>query len=92
MSAGIFIDDFVAGGKLTVQEFEGRLDLKDPRNSKPLAIEPKFEKIFEAQAQLTATAGISLPIAIGLGVSVPPVNFKKDVELVEKPTVMVRQA
>ena len=74
---------------MTIPEFEGILDLKDPKNSKPLEIKPEFEKIFKAEAQLAASAGISLPIAIGIGIAIEPAKFKKDLELVEKPTIMV---
>lgn len=75
---------------MTIPPFEGNIDLKEPKNSKPLELKPQFEKIFEAEAQLTATAGISLPVAVGLGISIPPAGgFKKDLEIVEKPTIMV---
>lgn len=83
-------DGIKAGAKVIIPPFESVLDLKEPKKSKPLKLEPTFEKIFEAEAQLTATAGISLPVAVGIGVVVAPVNFKKDLEIVEKPTIMVR--
>lgn len=76
---------------MTIPPFEGTVDLIDASKSKPLELKPEFEKIFEADAQLTATAGISLPVAVGLGISIPPAKgFKKDLEIVEKPTIMVR--
>lgn len=77
----------LAGVKLTIPEFEGSVNLKEPEKSKKLELQPKLEKIFEAKAAISATAGIGLPVAIGLGISIHPLNFKKNLELVEKPMV-----
>jgi hypothetical protein len=77
----------LAGAKLTIPPFEGNLDLVDASKSKPLELKPELEPIFEAKAEISVTAGLGLPVAIGLGISIPPIKFKKDAEFVEKPMI-----
>lgn len=77
----------LAGLTMKIPDFKGKLDFLDASKSTKEGFEPQFEKIFEANAEVAATAGIGLPVAIGIGVNIPPLKFKKDAELVDKPSL-----
>lgn len=88
VDVGVEIEGQVlAGVIMRIPDFQANLDLKDESNSKANGFEPQWEKIFEAKGKITATAGIGLPLSIGLGIVIPPLKFDKTASIVDKPSI-----
>ena len=85
---GIEIEGQVlAGVIMRIPNFQANLDLVDHKNSKAEGFEPQWEKIFEAKGKISATAGIGLPVSIGLGIVIPPLKLDKTASVVDKPSI-----
>ena len=80
-------DQVLAGFKMSIPAFAANVDLVDGFKSSMKGFTPQFEKIFEAKAQISATAGLGLPVSLGLGINIPPIKFRKMVSLTEKPVI-----
>lgn len=88
VDVGVEIEGQVlAGVIMRIPDFQANLDLKDESNSKANGFEPQWEKIFEAKGKITATAGIGLPLSIGLGIVIPPLKYDKTASIVDKPSI-----
>ena len=77
----------LAGVIMKIPNFQANLDLVDGTKSKSEGFEPEWEKIFEAKGKITATAGIGLPLSIGLGIVIPPLKLDKTASIVDKPSI-----
>lgn len=77
----------LAGIKMSIPNFSAYVDMIDGSKSSIQGFTPQFEKVFEAKAEISATAGIGLPLAIGIGIIIPPAKYSKTISLVEKPIV-----
>lgn len=73
------------GAALDWSAFSVTMDLLHARNSQSHGLTPQVTTKFLAAGHITATAGISLPISVGIGLDIPVLNFHKALELVEKP-------
>lgn len=77
----------LAGIKMTIANFSANVDLVDGSDSLAQGFTPQFEKIFEAKAEISATAGLGLPLSIGVVIDIPLIKFTKTISLTEKPVV-----
>ena len=77
----------LAGIKMTIPNFSANVDLVNGSNSVAKGFTPQFEKVFQAKAEISATAGLGLPLSIGVGIDIPPIKFTKTISLTEKPVV-----
>ena len=77
----------LAGVKMSIPNFSANVDLVDGSKSSMKDFTPHFEKVFEAKAEISATAGLGLPVSLGLGINIPPIKFRKMVSLTEKPVI-----
>ena len=77
----------LAGIKMTIPNFSANVDLVNDSKSVVQGFTPQFEKVFEAKAEISATAGLGLPLSIGVGIDIPPIKFTKTISLTEKPVV-----
>ena len=77
----------LAGVIMRIPNFQANLDLVNQAKSKSEGFEPQWEKIFEAKGKITATAGIGLPVKVGLGIAIPPLKFEKTAAIVDKPSI-----
>lgn len=81
--------DIVVGVKLDSCKFNTRLDFLDVTKSVKPTIDPVWTPFLDASAKITVEAGVSFPVAIGLGVTIPILKDKGKfkVQLVEQPGV-----
>lgn len=77
----------LAGVRMTIPNFQANLDLVDGSKSGSSGFTPQFEKIFEAKAEITATAGLGLPLSVAVGIDIPAIKWKKTASINEKPAV-----
>lgn len=77
----------LAGVMMNIPNFSANLDLVNPSQSSTSGFTPQFQKIFQAQAAVSVTAGLALPVGVGLGISVPPLNLQKTAAVYDKPSV-----
>lgn len=66
-----------AGISMEIANFAANLDLKDGSKSITTGFEPKYTKIFDATAQLSATAAFGLPVGVAVGISIPALKKLK---------------
>lgn len=76
----------LAGIKMTIPNFSANLDLVDGSKSESKGFTPRFEKIFEAKAKISATVALGLPLSIGIGIIIPPIKFDKTAVITDKPS------
>ena len=72
---------------MTIPNFSANVDLVNGSNSVVQGFTPQFVKVFEAKAEISATAGLGLPLSIGVCIDIPPIKFTKTISLTEKPVV-----
>ena len=77
----------LAGATLSIPNFQANLDLVNRANSGSSGFTPQFQKIFNANAAVTATLGLGLPLGVGLGISIPPIKLQKTAALYDKPSI-----
>ena len=77
----------LAGVKMSIPSFQANLDLVDSKKSTSGGFTPKFEKIFEAKAAISASAALGLPLGIGVGVVIPPLKFQKTAAIYDTPSI-----
>ena len=77
----------LAGVKMTIPNFSANIDLVDGSKSASSGFTPKFEKIFQAKAAISARAALGLPLGIGLGVQIPAIKFSKTAAIYDEPSI-----
>ena len=77
----------LAGATLSIPNFQANLDLVNSGRSGSSGFTPQFQKIFQANAAVTATLGLGLPLGVGLGISIPPIKLQKTAALYDKPSI-----
>ena len=78
---------FLVGMAMDIPNFAATLDLVDSSNSASSGFTPVFTRNFSAKGEISATAGLGLPLSIGVGVDASIINFKKTIALIEKPAI-----
>ena len=77
----------LAGVKMSIPNFSANLDLVDGSKSVSSGFTHTYDKTFEAKAAISARAAFGLPLGIGLGIDIPPINFRKTAALYDKPYI-----
>lgn len=77
----------LAGATLNIPQFGATLDFVDSSRSSTTPFAPQFNPLFQAEASIAASAGLSLPLAIGIGVTIPAISYSKSVAIVEQPVI-----
>ncbi|KAI4141899.1 MAG: hypothetical protein L6R39_005145 [Caloplaca ligustica] len=77
----------LAGVNISIPNFHADLVLVSVFESRTSAFAIDVKHIFEANAQIAAHAGLGLSLLIGMGVIIPPINFKKTVSINDKPSI-----
>ncbi|KAK7993714.1 hypothetical protein PG989_007095 [Apiospora arundinis] len=75
----------LAGTKLTIANFGASLDIVSGKSS--ANFKPVFKNRFEASGEISAEAGLGLPITVGVGLDIPVIKFSKLVSVIDKPSV-----
>lgn len=70
---------------MSVKDYSGTMDFKNKDNSRSSGFNPEWSANFQAAASITASAGVGLPVALGVGIRVPIANWDKSLLLVDKP-------
>lgn len=73
------------GAAMDWPNFSVSLDLVHPSSSQFQGLQPITSSKFLAAGQITAQANIGFPIAVGIGLDIPVINFHKALEIVDKP-------
>ena len=80
-----------AGINITIPEFSGILDFVNGSNTQSPDIAPQVNRTFkadvQANTQISATAGLALPLAIGVAIKVPSLNYDSTITLNNKPSL-----
>jgi hypothetical protein len=79
--------EVVAGVSAHYDDFNVHINLINPLDNRMSGFSPVFDHTFEAAGQISATLGLGLPIEIGVGVNIPPLQFNKQIGLVNTPKV-----
>ena len=76
----------LAGVNLSIPDFAVNLDLVNENRSSS-SFNPQVNHVFEAKAQIAAQASLGLPISLAFVVDVFPIDFAKNVSIVERPSI-----
>lgn len=80
----------LVGVVMTIPNFQASLNLFDQDGAGKSGITgltPTFAKRFEASGKIAASLQLSLPIAINVGIEVPPLSLKRTIALIEEPSI-----
>ena len=91
-TAGVSLEGTAAimvGGSVTMDGFSANLDIVHSDRSSASGFSPKFTPKSKANAEVTLSASIGLPVSIGFGINVPrvPAIGKREVDLVNTPSL-----
>lgn len=76
----------LVGATASVPNFKAVLDAVGS-GSTISGFSPVFNKTFDAQGQISVTAGLGLPMSIAVKVNIPLVKFQKELALVNTPSI-----
>ena len=76
----------LVGAIMKVPNFEATLDIVTTSNTK-FSFQPTFEKVFKANAQISASFSLGLPLGIGVGLEINPLKYRKTAAIYDKPSV-----
>lgn len=79
--------EVIAGLAARWDDINVHVNLVNPRDNRMSGFDPKWEHKFEAAGQISATMGLGLPVTIGVGVNIPPLQFNKQIGVVNTPKV-----
>lgn len=83
----------LTGASLSIPSFSANLDFINTDNTYANGFDDlQVNKYFTAEGEIAASATFSLPFSIGIGITLPPVDFDKQVKLEEKPGIKAEVA
>lgn len=80
----------LVGVVMTIPNFQANLNLFDTDGAGKSGVTgftPTFTKRFEASGKVDASLRLSLPVAINVGIEVPPLSLKRVLALIEEPSI-----
>lgn len=77
----------LAGTAAHWDDFNVRVNMINPFDNSQRGFSPRFEHKFEAAGEVSAKLGLGMPIELGVGVQIPPLQFKKQIGIVNTPKV-----
>ncbi|KAL9060466.1 MAG: hypothetical protein Q9162_000639 [Coniocarpon cinnabarinum] len=78
------------GITMTIPNFQAQLNLIDQNAASSSSITgytPQFSKRFEASGQISASAKLSLPVSLNVGLQIIPIKLSKSIALIEQPSL-----
>ena len=76
------------GVEANIPNFAATLDFKNGSRSTSSGFTPQVKQIFNATAQITASAGIGLPISLSVGLDILALDRNIDASITTKPSVV----
>lgn len=76
----------LVGATASIPNFRAQLDAVGSQSG-ITGFTPVFNKTFEASGQISVVAGLGLPMSIGIELDIPLVKFKKELALVNTPSI-----
>jgi hypothetical protein len=77
----------LAGIAMDITNFAATLDLLDSSKSSSSGFTPTFTKTFTVSGEIDVSAILSIPIDIGVGITIPLIKWQKTIGMIEKPGV-----
>jgi hypothetical protein len=75
----------LVGATMDIPNFAAHLDLVDSSASFSKGFTPTFTPVFQVNGSITATAGLALPLSVGIGIVIPLIKLDKTASIVDKP-------
>ena len=77
----------VAGVVVSTPDLKANIDLVDGSKSSCTGLTPELTPYYSVEAALEASAALSLPLGVGLGIEITPLGFEKTAALYDKPSI-----
>lgn len=78
----------LTGAELTIGPFEANLDFINSDNTYGNGFDQTtFDKFFKASGEIGAAVTFSLPYSIGVGIDLPPLDWRKTISIIDAPGI-----
>ncbi|GAB7351215.1 hypothetical protein MBLNU459_g1652t1 [Dothideomycetes sp. NU459] len=78
----------LTGVSISIPSFSANLDFVNTGNAYARGFDDiKVNKYFKAEGEIGASASLSMPYSVGVGISLPVLKWDKQIKLVEKPGI-----
>lgn len=77
----------LAGASMSIPSFSANLDLVDSSQSYATGFTPQFGTQFSVSGEIKAAASLGLPLTIGIGLDLVPLNIRKLISVTNEPSL-----